>query len=123
MMSAYTQFAKGLSTWYRGGVRGFLSEVAHDRVEQLDQEFARLGALGELIQRPMPVCFLGAAGVGKSTLINALVAGRDVILPAGGVGPLTAEATRVCHARERQFRVAYHPPGKLNNLLFVLECA
>lgn len=122
-MSEYTQFAKGLSTWYRGGVREFLSEVANDRIEQLDQEFTRLGVLGELSHRSMPVCFLGAAGVGKSTLINALVAGRDVILPAGGVGPLTAEATRVCYARERQFRVTYQPPGKLNRLLFVLERA
>lgn len=122
-MTEHIQYAKRLSTWYRGGVRAFLSEVANDRIDQLDQEFTRLSSLGELMHRPMPVCFLGAAGVGKSTLINALVAGRDVILPAGGVGPLTAEATRVSYSRERRFRVRYQPPGKLNRLLFVLERA
>src|SRR4051812_9060567 len=98
-MTEHTQFAQQVSAWYSDGVRQLLSEVASDRVEQLDQEFSRLGSLGDLLRRQMPVCFLGTAGVGKSTLINALVAGRDVILPAGGVGPLTAEATRVCYAR------------------------
>jgi putative ribosome biogenesis GTPase RsgA len=46
---------------------------------------------------PFTVCFVGGAGVGKSTLVNALVAGGDTVVTSGGVGPLTAQAIEITH--------------------------
>ncbi len=122
-MTDHASYAEHLADWYETRARPFLGEVASDRVAQLDQETVRLKSLRALLEAELPICFLGTAGVGKSTLINAVVAGRDVILPAGGVGPLTAEATLVRHAADRRFVVTYHPPSKLNKLLFALERA
>lgn len=51
--------------------------------------------LKRLIGMPdcITVCFLGNSGIGKSTLLNAVAAGAEQVLPAGGIGPLTAQAT------------------------------
>jgi hypothetical protein len=117
------KFADALVDWYRHECRPFLEGVAGDRLQQLDQDIVRLENVYELLLEDLPLCFLGNSGVGKSTLINAVLAGRDVLLPAGGVGPLTAEATVVRHATERMFSVTYHPAAKLNNILFALERA
>jgi len=43
------------------------------------------------------------------------------VLPQGGVGPLTALATRVRHAPTPYFKVTYHTGQKLNRILFILE--
>ena len=67
------------------------------------------------------VCFLGNSGVGKSTLLNALAAGASQILPAGGIGPLTAQATEVRYSEEKCFHVVYHPKKNLWRLAFALE--
>src|SRR5689334_10052308 len=69
----------------------------------------------------LPVCFLGQAGVGKSTLVNSLVAGCETILPQGGVGPLTAQATSVSYASRPSFKAEYHPPLALSRLVAGLE--
>jgi GTP-binding protein EngB required for normal cell division len=122
-MTNSADFAKLLGSWYQTEARPFLADVANDRIPQLDQELKRLEDLVGTLGDDLPVCFLGTSGVGKSTLINAVVAGREVLLPAGGVGPLTAEATLVKYAAERLFRVSYHAPTKLNKLLLALERA
>jgi len=63
------------------------------------------------------VCFLGNAGIGKSTLINAIVFGKEIYIPSGGVGPLTAQALAVCHGEHASFEVLYHTVQRYNNVL------
>lgn len=108
-------------TWYREHARPFLEKEAADRVPTFDAELARIERLRQLSGEPLTVCVLGNAGVGKSTLLNALVGQADTVLPQGGCGPLTAQAIELVHATERYFQVEYLSPKKLNNLLFALD--
>ncbi len=110
-----------LELWYRDTARTFLEEHGPERLPSLDAEFSRLTTLRKASANPLPVCFLGNSGVGKSTMLNAMVAGALPILPAGGIGPLTAQATLVAHSHERYFRATYLPASRLNNVLFGLE--
>lgn len=114
-------YGSALRNWYEGSARPFLQQHIPDRLEVFDRDLQRLLALETAGREPLTVCVLGSAGVGKSTLINAAVAGAQTVLPQGGVGPLTAQATMVSHSTERFFRATYLPRKKLNELLFALE--
>jgi len=60
--------------------------------------------------------------IGKSTLINALVAGPELILPSGGIGPLTALAMEVRYGDVPRFEAEYHTAGALwQGIVFPLE--
>ena len=112
-------FAK-IVDWFQSHVRPFLQDVDPDKIESLESDARNLqSVLGA--EEELAVCFLGNAGVGKSTLINALVAGKEIILPAGGIGPLTAQALAVRYAPKRRFEVDYHPPQAIWQLAFSLE--
>lgn len=110
-----------LLSWYRDQARAFLQKEAQDRVPAFDAEAARLERLQDIRREPLTICVLGNAGVGKSTLLNALVGGAATVLPQGGCGPLTAQAIELMPAEGKYFQVEYLPPRKLNNLLFALE--
>lgn len=106
--------------WYEKFARPFLEKHAPERLAAVEGDYQRLR---RLLAKPdeVTVCFLGNSGVGKSTLLNALAAGERQVLPAGGIGPLTAQATEVRYSEERRFRVVYHPKGHLWKLAFALE--
>src|SRR5690606_26162894 len=108
-------------TWYQQKARPLLEQHTPERVETIDREVSRLADLQGVSKEDLPVCVLGNAGVGKSTLINAMVAGHQTVLPQGGVGPLTAQATLVRYSAERFFKATYLSKRKLNALLFALE--
>ncbi len=107
-------------TWFDQSAKPFLEKHAPDRLEAVQADRQRLTRL--LASRDeVTVCFLGNSGVGKSTLLNALAAGASQVLPAGGIGPLTAQATEVRFSEEKRFRVIYHPKSHLWRLAFALE--
>jgi len=111
-----------LLSWFRNHVRPFLGKhEPPERVAEYEAEAKRLEDFAKSIDAESPVCFLGQSGVGKSTLINAVIAGKDLVLPSGGIGPLTAQALSVVYGERRAFTVTYHPPQKLNRLIFALE--
>src|SRR5262249_52262235 len=98
-----------IAQWFQESARPFLEKVQPDKVAELDQDLAKLLAVEKLLPTESAICFLGNSGVGKSTLINALVGGSTVLLPSGGIGPLTAQALTVHHGKEPRFEVQYHP--------------
>lgn len=115
------EYIQELDRWYQEKARSFLNEHLGNKVLDLDNGLERIKRLEQIGNEELAICFLGASGVGKSTLINALVAGKELILPSGGIGPLTALAMDVRYDSKQAFEVEYHTVGKLNNLIFALQ--
>ena len=106
--------------WYQTRSRPVIERNAAETLGQLDSDSARLTRLLDR-RKSVTVCFLGPSGIGKSTLLNALAGGARQVLPAGGIGPLTAKATEVHFSEVPSFIVTYHPRHQLNRLAFALE--
>jgi GTP-binding protein EngB required for normal cell division len=114
------QFVK----WYEEAARPFLLKTApEEKVADFDKDAARLSKAVESFDPELAVCFLGSSGIGKSTLINALLGGRQAVVPSGGVGPLTAQAVVVRYREAAGFEVEYHKPRRLWQTIFGLEHA
>lgn len=110
-----------LIQWYRKHIRPFFSDHEPDKLVEFDKDCQKIEEIEVDIQKQLPVCFLGGSGVGKSTLINALVFGKDSYIPSGGIGPLTAQALTVCYGEQPSFEVHYHSVDKINQVVFSLE--
>lgn len=114
---------QALLVWYQDQARGFLEKVQPEKLRDFDDDIDRIRTAQKLVDRELAVCFLGNSGVGKSTLVNALVAGNKVILPSGGIGPLTAQALVVRYGDKPRFVVEYHSSKNFWQLTFALERA
>jgi len=115
------EHARQLVAWYRDQARPFLEKNVPDRIPEFDRDCERLTQSAAVLGQELSVCFLGSSGVGKSTLINALVADGTSVVPSGGVGPLTAQALTVRHGAQPRIEVDYYGPSRLWNLVFGLE--
>ncbi|MEI7687155.1 MAG: dynamin family protein, partial [Planctomycetota bacterium] len=111
----------GLLDWYQSKARPFLEKMQPEKIADFDGDVERIKQAQATLQKELSVCFLGNSGVGKSTLINALVAGNEIILPSGGIGPLTAQALVVKYGAKQRFVVKYHAPKNLWRLTFGLD--
>jgi hypothetical protein len=59
------------------------------------------------VSLPFEIGVVGMSGVGKSSLLNALISPTQDLLPAGGVGPLTGVPVRIFHSSTAMLRVRY----------------
>jgi GTPase Era involved in 16S rRNA processing len=107
-----------VSWWQRA--RPFFQEHAPQIVTQIDDDAQRLTKL-EQASTSFCVCVLGQTAVGKSTLLNAIVAGEATVLPAGGIGPLTALATEVRYSADPYLLVTYRTRKALGGFRLQLE--
>jgi len=115
-----TQIAR-IGGWFTYSVRPLLLELNDPKVAELDADLLGLRRKAEANEADVEVCFLGMAGVGKSSLINALAFGKEMILPTGGVGPLTAQAMTVRYGMTRKLEVEYYSGAELNQVVFALD--
>lgn len=60
---------------------------------------------------------IGQSGVGKSTLLNALISERLPLLPQGGIGPLTAVPIEVRHAEIPYLKVGCVGSERVHQML------
>lgn len=110
--------ASKLLALYADSIRPTLEERDPQWLEAVDRAAEVLR--DALAKDPaLSIGFLGASQVGKSSIINAFLDERA--LPSGGVGPLTAQATRVTYRDSNALEARYHDRERFNRLRFALR--
>jgi hypothetical protein len=105
--------ARALLELYDAEIKPLLEEHRVVSIDALDQMRAVLAQA--LARSPtLSVGFVGASQVGKSSIINALLGQR--VVPAGGIGPLTAQATTIAYRDVNAMEVKYHGAEELDRL-------
>jgi GTP-binding protein EngB required for normal cell division len=121
-MQPDAQRAAELLNWYKNQARPFLAKtIAEEKLVSFDKDSSRLEGNVKTFDAELAVCFLGSSGIGKSTLLNAILEGAQAVVPSGGVGPLTAQALVVRYSEKPGLEVEYHGPGRLLRTVFGLE--
>ncbi len=115
-----SEYVAWLDSWYQTKVSLILRELDGTRDEEFRDRLEKLKRRAKTVDSPATVCVIGRSGIGKSTLINAVVGGARQVVPAGGVGPLTAHALVIRYGDRRRLTVRYHRPNKLWQLIFAL---
>ena len=114
-MESWANDIDELNEWHQKHLKPFLEKVRPEKLADLDRDISTLVKMKDGLAQDFTACFLGNSGVGKSTLINALVGGSSVILPSGGIGPLTAQALTVQYGEQPEFQVLYHKANKFGS--------
>jgi hypothetical protein len=97
-----------------------LASATSPEVVQLDELMAHAQpGIGRMTEHRIGT--LGEAGVGKSTLLNALLADGFPILPQGGVGPLTGTHVHVRYSQRPYLRTTYWARRRLEHLAAALR--
>src|SRR5215212_10736086 len=110
---------KQLLDWYDRAVRSFLEKtLPAEKIAEFDKDRELLLKAVAVADDEVAVCLLGASGIGKSTLINAMVGGGQAVVPSGGVGPLTAQALVVRSRSQRGLEVEYHKRKRILRTVF-----
>jgi DNA-binding CsgD family transcriptional regulator/GTP-binding protein EngB required for normal cell division len=122
-MSISESSSQSVVGWFRKFVRPIFERTESGPIlQELDKLASQTEDLDRNEERLFPICLLGQAGVGKSTLINTLIADSNIVVPSGGgTGPLTANALRVMHGERPTFSVKYHSPKQVGQTRFILE--
>lgn len=122
-MSDSQSSSRDLVEWFRKFVRPIFEKTEPaPALDELDKLASQVEELEQNKGRLFPICLLGQAGVGKSTLINTLIADTKIVVPSGGgTGPLTANALRVIYGERPSFAVHYHSKKQVNETRFILE--
>jgi GTP-binding protein EngB required for normal cell division len=114
-------YIASIDNWYRAQAGPLLRELDAAASEGFERDLVRLRERSTTLHEPATICVVGKSGIGKSTLINALVGESVSVVPAGGVGPLTAHALRIRSGSKRRLTVSYHGANQLWRLIFSLK--
>jgi GTP-binding protein EngB required for normal cell division len=122
-MSDLEAHSSSLVQWFKNLVRPIFQKTEPAPViEELDKLAKQVEETTYRNVKLFPICLLGQAGVGKSTLINTLVSDTEIVVPSGGgTGPLTANALRVTYGEKPAFSVRYHSAKEIGQTRFILE--
>lgn len=121
-MNRLIEDTRKLKEWYQSYARPFLEgNIAPEKLAEFDKDLGRIAKIVDVCEKDLAVCFLGSSGVGKSTLVNAMLGGRETVVPSGGVGPLTAQALVVQYSEKPGFDVEYHGAGPIWKTIMGLE--